>query len=225
MEEQATFEARAVLAPRRSRLARLVLPVAVVALVAIAWAGVSGGASAPLPTQVAEATTSAASSVPRQPPPSEALGLKVRRLDEVDLRTVDPDVVLALSGWYIATAINDCPRLAAIFREGALPEVRPDLDPLAFCERTGVLYASGPDTDPFLAYSFEDSRASASLSLVATTLVVGVVVPAELEVIGAGPVEVVVLGRFVESPDRCGPPGGCKRELVIDYLAWSSGGQ
>jgi hypothetical protein len=132
--------------------------------------------------------------------------------------------VLALSGWYVATAINDCPRLAAIFREGSLPEMRHDLDPLAFCERTGVLYASEPDADPKLRYRFEDSRASAGISLVATSLVVGVVVPRELEVIGADPREVVVLARFVQPGAACRAPYGCRRELAVDYLAWTAGG-
>ena len=42
MGERAGFETRAVLVPRRGRLARLALLLPVVALVATAWLGVSG---------------------------------------------------------------------------------------------------------------------------------------------------------------------------------------
>ena len=42
MDEQVAFETRAVLAPRRARLSRLALLVPALALVATAWAGLSG---------------------------------------------------------------------------------------------------------------------------------------------------------------------------------------
>jgi hypothetical protein len=48
--------------------------------------------------------------------------------------------------------------------------------------------------------------------------VVGVVVPSELEVIGADATEVVVVGRFVETI-----AGGCAPELVVDRVAWALG--
>jgi hypothetical protein len=63
----------------------------------------------------------------------------------------------------------------------------------------------------------------AGLPAVAVTLVVGVVVPPELEMIGADSTEVVVVGRFVESGDGCRIPAGCRRELVVDHVAWTPG--
>jgi hypothetical protein len=141
--------------------------------------------------------------------------LAVQRLDDIRPRRLGRDDVIAVAGWYVATAITDCPPLAAIYREGSLPEVRGDADEWAFCDRFGVLYASRPDLD--------ESPPSAGLAAVAVTLVVGVVVPPELEVIGADATEVVVVGRFVEPGDGCRVRLGCRRELVVDHVAWTSG--
>lgn len=69
----------------------------------------------------------------------------------------------------------------------------------------------------------EDDRSNAGVSTIAATVVVGVVVPAELEVVGPASTAVVVLGHFVEPGDGCEVLGDCTRELVIDYLAWTSG--
>jgi len=219
MNEQTSFEARAVLAPRRPRLARLALLLPVVALVAIAWAGFSGArsdqatAGIPDPTAVAAPSSTVARSTPALAP-AQVIGLHVQRLDEVQTRSLGRDDVIAVAGWYVATAITGCPPLAAIYRQGSLPEVRGDADESAFCVRSGVLYASQPDV--------RDSRSgSAELPEVGVTIVVGVVVPPELEMIGADATEVVVVGRFVASGDGCRVPADCPRELVVDHVAWT----
>lgn len=230
MDEEATFEARAVLAPRRARLTRLALLLPVVALVAIAWAGLSGARSdkttAAITDPTAVAAPSATPGVQRPEHPAQVVGLDVHRLDDVQPQSLGRDDVIALAGWYVATALTDCPPLAAIYREGALPEIRGDADTWAFCVRSGVLYASRPDLDERLPTNNlnEDNRSNnGGLPSVAVTLAVGVVAPPELEMIGADATEVVVVGRFVEVGDGCGGPAGCRRELVVDHVAWTPG--
>lgn len=222
MEEQASFETRAVLAPRRARLSRLGLMLPVVALVVTAWAGVSGArpeqaADIPAPAAIADGSLAVegpttAPPVAREPRPGRVVGLDVQRLDDVQPQQLGRDDVVAVTGWYVATAITDCPRIVVIRREGSLPEVRHDFDELAFCDRYGLLYGSRPQSD---------GTRDASLPAVAVTLVVGVVVPDELEMIGADATEVVVVGRFVDSADGCLAPATCRHELVVDHVAWT----
>lgn len=215
MDEQASFEARAVLAPRRARIARLALLVPVVALVAIVWAGVSGdrsgNATAEATAELADPTAVAA---PMPTHPAQVLGLDVRTLAEVRPRSHDEMVVVA--GWYVPTAITDCPPLAAIYRDGSLPWVRGDADEWTFCDRSGVLYASQPDP-------YENAHANTWITTVPVSIVTGVIVPLELETIGAEATEVVVIGRFVESGDGCRASAACSRELVVDHVAWAAG--
>ena len=228
MEEQATFEARAVLAVRRPRLSRLGLLVPVIALVAIAWAGVSGAPSDPAttavpePTAVAAAPSTAEASAPAPSGagttrrPTRVVGLAVQRLDEVRPRDLGEHDVVALAGWYVATAITDCPRFVVIDRPGSLPDVRRDFDHLAYCQRSGVLFASRPEP--------EDGRSrKAGLPAVVVSIVKGVVAPPELEVVGAAATEVVVIGRFVESLDGCRTPSPCPIQLVVDHVGWTPG--
>jgi hypothetical protein len=220
MNEQAGFEVRAVLAPRRRRMARLAPLLPVVALVAVAWAGFGGprsGATAQIPDRTADAAPSStvAGSTPA-PVPAQVLGLHVQQLDEVQAQSLGRDDVIAVAGWYVATAITDCPPLAALHRQGSLPEVRGDVDEAAFCDRSGALYASQPDAE-------DGSSLSAGLSAVGVTIVMGVIVPRELEMIGADATEVVVVGRFVDSGDGCRIPADCAPELVVDHVAWTPG--
>jgi hypothetical protein len=229
MDENADFEARPVLAQRRARRSRLALVIPVVALVAVAWAGSNGarerGATAPTPNPAAIAagsqpaerpTTAAVTPGPQLERPTTVVGLDVHRLDEVQPRSLGRDDVVAIVGWYVAKAITDCPPLAAIYRDGSLPDVRGDADTAAFCQRTGVLYASPPDV--------QDSwSGSGGLGVIGASIVIGVVVPPELEAIGADATEVVVLGRFVPTGDGCGGAGDCATELVVDHVAWALG--
>ena len=226
MEEQATFEARAVLGPKRARRTRFALLVPALALVAIAWAGVSGArpnqstAEAPDPTVEAaprlNATvpTSTAPAVPGRPRPAEVFGLDVQRLDDVQPGAFDRDDILVLTGWYVPKTITDCPQLAAIYRDGALPDVRGDTDVLAFCVRSGVLYTSHPD---LREDRFTEGRA------VPATFVIGVQAPMEIETIGALPREVVFIARFVEGLPGCSAMAGCRPELLIDHVVWTAG--
>jgi len=236
MEEQASFGTRAVLAPRRARLARLALLMPAVALVATAWAGLSGDrsnqpATAVVPAAVPAASLGAggsssavASEPPRAQRPAHVIGLDVHRLEDVQSWELGREGVVAIAGWYVATAVTGCPRLVVIPKLGALPDIRPEIDPLAYCDRFGVLYASRPDLDDRLPRNnLEDNRSrNAGLPAVAATLVLGVVAPLELGMVGGEATEVVVVGHFVESGVECGDPDGCRHELVIDYVPWTS---
>jgi hypothetical protein len=207
MGEQASFEARAVLPPRRARLARLALLLPVVALVAAAWLGVSGARPDELTAEIADPTAVAALS-PRPQVPAEVLGLDVKRLDEVERLEIGRDEVVVVTGWYVPTAVTNCPTLAALYRDGSLPEVRGDADELVFCERFGVLYPSRPDLGERWPW-------------VPVKLVVGVIVPPGLQAIGADATEVVLIGRLFEARAGCRAPSLC-RELVVDHVAWTN---
>ena len=237
MDEQASFETRAVLPPRRGNRARLALLLPAVAIVVIAWAGASSTrsdettadrshpATTSTASQSAAAATAGVARASSPPQPAEVVGLGVQALDAIRPLELGRDDVIAVAGWYRTTAITDCPPLAAIYRKGALPEVRGDADEWAFCVRSGVLYASRPDPEELLATDELDGNGfrSAGLEAVRFTVVVGVVVPPELEVIGADPIEVVVVGRLVESGGGCGAHPGCRRELLVDHVAWTGG--
>lgn len=229
IDEQSSFEARAVLAPRRARQSRLALLLPLVALIAVAWIGVSGTHQGPTTTappdpaaiaarSPAVPSATAAAPTPGLPTvrPATVFGLPVHRLDDVQTKGLGPDDPVALTGWYVATAITDCPALPAIDRPGSLPDVRGDADTRVFCRRAGVLYASPPDV--------QDSWSrSGGLGAVGASIVVGVIVPLELETIGADATQVVVIGRFVDRGDACGVAGGCGLELLIDHVAWALG--
>ncbi|HEY8239450.1 MAG TPA: hypothetical protein VIF63_08445 [Candidatus Limnocylindrales bacterium] len=221
MDESASFETRAVLAPRRARVARLALLVPVVALVAIAWAGLNGpssdstAAASPGPNTPQPTTVSVPAVVPAPPVeaayPAKVVGIDVQKLGDLQLGGIGFDEIVAIAGWYVPTAITDCPALAAIYRDGALPYLRGDRDKLAFCVRSGVLYPSRPDL------------ANVAATGVAVTVVVGVVMPLELEIVDAQATQVVVLGRFSKSSDGCRVGIGCSRELLVDHVGWTPG--
>src|SRR5215208_5573220 len=116
MDEQASFEARAVLAPKHVRRTRLVLLLPAVALVATAWAGLSGAPDRqpPIavlaPTAVAETSLSAVGRAPTPAAatagparPSQVFGLPVRLIDTVQPAGMDPDEIVVLTGWYAPT--------------------------------------------------------------------------------------------------------------------------
>lgn len=236
MDEQASFEARAVLAPGRARLAQIALLLPAAALVAAAWAGLSGAPSHEAtaegsdPTAVVVPSLAVGGSTPavapgRPPYPAQVVGLAVQRLDVVQRRGLGRDEVVAVAGWYVPTSITGCPPLPAIYRAGSLPELRGDADEWVFCERSGVLYASRPDLDERVPRNnLEDNRSkNAGLPAVAVTMVIGVIVPRELEMVGAPATPVVVLGRFVPSGDACPDEASCARQLVVDHVAWANG--
>jgi hypothetical protein len=211
------------------------------ALLAAVWAGISGArpneglANLPNSERAAAPSSNIVTPSPSAPLlapgreraryPARVLGLEVQRLDNVKARGLGRDTPIAVAGWYVATAISDCPRIVVIRREGALPEVRHDFDQLAFCDRSGVLYASRPDLDERIpSNNLEDNRAkNAGLPAVAVTLVVGVVVPRELEIVGETATPVVVVGRLVPSGAGCRVDARCTRQLVVDHVAWANG--
>ena len=230
MEEQTAFETRPVLAPTSARRSRLALLVPAVALVGIAWAGFSGGrpdqvtAEAPDPSAaVAESLAESAAPVVLHPEyPSEVLGIDVQGLGDVRLARLDRGDVIAIAGWYVPLAIVDCPRLTPVYG-AASPSIRPGFDPWAYCDRSGVLYASRPNVEAReLAISTHEPRGDGPAAVPAT-VVVGVKLPLELERVGADPMPVVVLGHFVETSRACMLLGACPSELVVDYLGWAAG--
>jgi hypothetical protein len=214
MDEQASFEAQAVLAPRRARRSRLAIVVPALALAGIALAGYSGGRSDPdaKPTDAAAVAPPSQTTAPLAHAvryPAEVIGLDVHGLVDVQEQGLGLDAPVAIGGWYVATAITDCPPLDAFFRAGALPEVREDIatvDSWAFCRRTGVLYAS---------------RATYPVAAVNATLITGVVVPPALEKIGGAATQVVLVAHFAPAGGCRGPR--CVRELLVDYLGWAAG--
>lgn len=184
------------------------------ALVVTAWAGLSGprpDGTAELPAPTSAAVQHSQSPEAQQPQyPPRVLGLEVHRLEDVRLALLTRDDVVAIAGLYVPLAITDCPP-GVVDDQGAAPSVRPGFDPWAYCERSGVLYASNANLR---------GGPGDGLSSVAASLVTGVVLPSTLEVVGADPTPVVVLGRFVETSTACMLLGACPSELIVDYLAW-----
>jgi hypothetical protein len=236
MDEQASFEPRAVLGRRRAGWNRLAIVVPALLFAVIAWAGVNGPqpesetsaraiASSGHAGSAAEVLASPLLGVVDSDFPASVVGLEVQRIGDILPQALGRDEVIAVAGWYVATAITDCPPLAAIYRPAALPEIRGDADSWAFCDRSGTLYASRPDLGQRMAATTPQDNAAntAGLPAVPATLVIGVVVPAELEIIGTQATPVVVVGRFVDSNAGCGSPAVCHRALAIDHVAWANG--
>lgn len=225
MDDRSGFEARAVIAPRRPRLARATLLLPVVALLAIAWVGVSGArqdhATAVVPLPTIAASLAGPSEVPF---PGEVLGFNVQPLDTVQIQLLGLDTVVAVAGWYAPMLVADCPPLAALYVPGPHPNVRGEVDPYAFCARSGVFYAPRPDPNaPVFIDTIEGvGYRIPGLESIAASMVEGVVAPGELEAMGGDAAQVVVLGRFVYSGNACGTEAAC-RQLLIDYVAWTPG--
>jgi hypothetical protein len=227
MDDRSGFEARAVIAPRRRRLARATLLVPALALVGIVLIGVNGArpdhSSAVVPPPTIAAMPRAR---PSEPPfPAEVLGFAVQPLDSIQIQGLALDTVVAVAGWYAPQLVANCPPQAAQYRVGPSPDSNPFVDPFAYCSRSGVFYASRPDPDaPVVIDSNEGvGSRSAGLESVATSMVEGVVATTELNAVGGDAAEVVVLGRFVDTGDACGTGAAC-RALLIDYVAWTPGG-
>jgi hypothetical protein len=228
MDDRSGFEARAIIAPRRRRLARATLLVPVVALVAIAWVGASGARPDHL-TAIAPASAVPASGVRPWPPrpteapyPAEVVGFTVHRLDSIEMQKLAPDEVVAIAGWYSPQLVAACPPVVALGRPSL--GVQDGIDPYAYCARTGVFYATQPEPDaPVVIDSIEGvGSRSAGLESVAASMITGVVAPPALEVVGGDAAEVVVLAHFVDSGAACRGGALC-RELLIDYVPWTPG--
>jgi hypothetical protein len=226
MDRRTTFETRAVLAGKGSRVRRVTLLVPALALVVTAWAGLSARPSAtetPSAPNVAAAThvdvgsdpASGAAAEGISPAfPREVVGLEVHGLADIQTRTLTRDDVVAVSGWYVPTAIGDC------------PTPRDEPESLASCDRTGALFASRPNLSAdSLRNLVEEVRArNAGRSAVAATLAIGVVAPPELEAAGTTATPVVVVGHFVKSGETCIGRADCPRHLIVDHIAWTPSG-
>jgi len=228
MDERASFETRAVIGPRRAGWKRLVIAIPVLTLVAMVWAGANGGQS---PQQVATATDAVAAVVPSPSLdsrgalqyPTQALGLKVRPLNEIEPSGLSRDEVVAISGWYETTAITGCPPLSDIYRPQPGAELNIAVDSWSYCDRFGVLNARDPLDTRTLMYDINDGALEIGLAAVDVTVTTGVVVPPALETVGATAAPVVVLAHFVPSGKPCPVPISCPQELVVDHLAWAAG--
>ena len=238
MDEQASFEPRSVLPPRRARASRLLLLVPVLVLAATVLGGVIGArsdhavADVPEASAATEPSTDSVGSPQAVAPqlrdvrfPAQVLGLEVKRLDDIEVGGLGRDAVSVVAGWYVATGITDCPPLDAVFRTTSVPELGNPVDEWAFCKRSGMLFASGPNLDSSLPTNNAESDQSTdpARSPIPVTLVTGVVVPPELEMIGAPATPVVVIGRFVNIDNACPLRAGCRAELIVDHVAWAPG--
>jgi hypothetical protein len=228
MDDQgAAFERRAVLAPGRGRRTRLAVALPIVALVGIAFVGLAGHRSdgptavdVPAASQPATPELAAAGTPLPQPDdayPAKVLGLPVRNLADVQLAALGRDDVVAIAGWYVTLAVTDCPPLARTFHQPGAG-VPPGFDPSAYCERSGVLYAT-PTFPGTLSQPAE--LAGVGPQSVDASVVRGVVMPPELQLVSPEPTPVVVLGRFVPTSSACMLVGACPSRLIVDYLGWS----
>jgi len=226
MQEPSTFEIRPVLAPRRARRNRLAVLLPLIALAGIAVVGLTGTPSDPttadIPTATQlESTSPSPPTASEAPYPTEALGLTVHRLDDVQLARLNRGDVVAIEGWYLPLAVTGCPS-GVPSQESPPPAVTPGFDPWAYCERSGVLYAARPAADGRLVAppTAEERGASNGPEAVSASLLHGVRLPTSLEAVHPDPMQVVVLGHFVETSSACMLLGACPSELVVDYLAW-----
>lgn len=226
MDEQASFEARAVLPPGRARQSRAALLVPAVALVVVAWAALSGQRSDQSTVRLPEPSSAAEPSPTADAPyPTRVIGLVRHQLDEVQPLELGRNDVLAIAGWYVPTSTADCPAIAVIYRDGALPEFRRDVDALAYCDRSGILYAARPgvSTRPPPKHHTVNGSFHPGPSEVPVTFIMGVVAPREIEVVGGNATRVVFVAHFADVGDGCGTPAGCRRELLVDYVGWTAG--
>jgi len=228
MHEPSAFEIRPVLAPRRARRNRLAVLLPLIALAGIAVVGLTGTRSNPttadLPaaTQL-ESTSPSSPTASEAPYPTQALGLTVHRLDDVQLARLNRGDVVAIEGWYLPLATTNCPA-GVPSQQSPPPRILPGFDPWAYCERSGVLYAVSPGPDGQLVAPSATDHEGTGPEAVSASLLHGVRLPASLEAVHPRAMEVVVLGHFVETSSACMLLGACPSELVVDYLAWAPDG-
>lgn len=201
--------------------------VPLVALTAIALVGLTGTpASGPRTAILPISTPSTPAVSPPVPEPlaapypAQALGLAVHRLDDVQLARLNRDDVVAIEGWYLPLATTDCPA-GVPSQQSPPPDILPGFDPWAYCERSGVLYAAQPGLNGRLVVPTGATDAGNGPVAVSASLLHGVRLPVALEAVHPQPMEVVVLGHFVETSSACMLLGACPSQLVVDYLAWA----
>ena len=238
MDEQATFETQAVLTRRRAGWNRLLIVLPVIAFGLTAWAGLSGPRSDTDQAVTETATASGAAStglvaMPRLPQaqfagpgfPTRALGLEVQALDEIPPQGDRGDAAIAVSGWYVATAMTACPAGPDPAPPGLADQLGVDADPRTFCARVGVLHATQPAAEegPAASKPDDDGVVGTGLASVEATLTPGVVVPPELEDVAGDATPVVFVGRLVDGSKVCWEPWGCPAALLVDRVVWAAG--
>src|SRR5438093_1964464 len=216
MDEQASFEPRAVLG-RRAGWSRLAIVVPVVALIGAVWIGTSGPrsdagtADERNAQRIAQASTAAESVDPAQALrqgaayPRTVLGIEVRSVADLDSSTVRDDPVLAVAGWYVAWPSLGCPTRTGVDVPGFVAELGIDADVRTFCDRSGVLVST--------------PNPAGSMPALPVGLTPGVVVPPEITNPDAAPAEVILIGRLGKQADQA----SSGRQLVVNRVVWADG--
>jgi len=235
MDEQATFEPKAVLAGRRTGWNRLAVLAPIVALIGAVWIGTSGPrsdsstANARTAEPTAEAGTAAGSGDPLpavrqlEAYPATVLGIEVRTLADVHAPTGHGDAVIAVVGWYVAWPSLGCPTRSVIDMPGFVAELGADADIRTFCDRSGVLVSTpNPAGSMNVGGANDHPYGMGAAPALPVILTPGVVVPPELMTPDAAPVQVILIGRVVQ-------PGGqtfqatTAPQLVVDRVVWANG--
>ncbi len=237
MEEQASFEPRAVLAPRRAGSNRVAVIVPALALAATAWAGLSGPRAASdvanlqrEPSVAAPPTATAPAPTVAPAPggaryPTAVLGLDVRTLLDLD-PVARADAVVAVAGWYMPSSKSNCPPTTDVAPRAYVAELGVVADRETFCARFGQLFPAAP-----LAYGgpsdqtiWQAVRRTNGLTTIAVAMTPGVVVPEAISVGGAFvAAPVVLVGRIVDPGSMCAAHVGCPPELAVDRVVWAAG--
>ena len=225
MDEQASFEPRAVLAPRRAGWNRVAIAVPVMALIGAIWGGLSGPNSAATTADTHHEVTVAGPSDALQPTqasrpvaayPSRVLGIEVRTLADLDSSSVDGDVMVAVAGWYVARPMLGCPASSGIDLPDFVAELGVDADVCSFWDRSGLLVATPNPAGSGNVGGANDHPYGLQATLaVPVVLTPGVVVPPVLSDSGTVTALVILVGRLREP--------GSGRELVVDRVVWAAG--
>jgi hypothetical protein len=220
MDEHASFEPQAVLAPRRRRGSLAGVVVATLALVGTIAAGVAGTAgNRPAPTHAApflEAIASpavteepaAVTSAPLPRFPGRVLGLQVWSAAYVSTYGLNYfGGTFAVAGWYSPQPRTDCPT-----DEPADPGLEDEFgvatDTATFCRRGGSL---------FTAPMFDEHVAPITIELRP-----GAAVPAYLNDTGVV-TSVVFIGTLRNPGMLCHTPNACQLTMVVDRVTWAAG--
>ncbi|HJP87785.1 MAG TPA: hypothetical protein VJ850_01975 [Candidatus Limnocylindrales bacterium] len=221
MDEHATFETQAVLAPRRRRNDALAALVAGVAVALLVGAGVLGGldskvAPPPAASEAAAGAPSAAdvatpspTAEPQPAYPADVFGLQVWSAAYVSRYGMAYfGGSIAVAGWYAAQPGTGCPT-PRIGEDPALAqEFGVAADSNTFCRRAGAL---------FTAPMFDEN-----VTPIDVTLRPGVAAPYQLKD-GGVVTPVVFIGKLAMSGPECHAPDTCPRQLVVDQVAWAAG--
>ena len=225
MDEQTTFEPKAVLAPRRAGWNRVAILVPALALAATSWVGFSGqrssaeSAAKPSDAPIVAASNAPVVGPPVRPPgpvepgyPARVLGLDVQALDDLQRYPPRDDLTIAIAGWYAAGSVSACPAPTDLEQPGFVAELGVDARVGTFCRRSGLLFASSP----------ANVTALPALTVVMTP---GIVLPPALDDIRGGATQVVLIGRLADERQclTCMPAAGFVWQLHVDRVVWAAG--